>query len=295
MKKIRDEIEKNNIKEESTLQETTSKNIEPSVPFLYAPDGIYCDGKYFIYFCLSDGSEGVAVSDQPEGPFKAPVRISVEGIDPAIFIDDDSQAYYYWGQFYLNVAKLNNDMITLDETSKVDCVISEEEHYFHEGASLRKIRPTYYLVYSSITYGKPTALSYATCSSSLGPFQYGGVIINNEYCDPQSWNKHGSIESFNGQWYVFYHLSSRNSPQYRHLCIEPITINDDGTIDEVVMTSQGVGKAFKSEEKIIGIRLAILKVRYISMWKRLTVKRLSIFIPVMKSFSGMFKINDRGS
>ena len=47
---------------------------------------------------MTDDSEGVAVSDRPEGPFTDPVQLPCGGIDPAIFIDDDGQAYYYWGQ-----------------------------------------------------------------------------------------------------------------------------------------------------------------------------------------------------
>ena len=84
------------------------------------------------------------------------------------------------------------------------------------------------------------------------PCQYRGIIVDNAQCDPMSWNNHGSIEWFNGQWYVFYHRSSRCSRIHRRLCIEPIYINEDGTIDEVKMTSQGIGKPFTSGETIYG-------------------------------------------
>ena len=63
---------------------------------------------------------------------------------------------------------------------------------------------------------------------------------------------HGSIECFNGQWYVFYHRCSRGVQQHRRLCIEPIKINPDGTIDEVKMTSQGAGAPFAPGETIYG-------------------------------------------
>lgn len=220
--------------------------------FLYAPDAIYKEGKYYLYFCMSDDSEGVAVSDRPEGPFTNPRQLPCCGIDPAIFKDTDGQVYYFWGQLFLNVVKLNSDMVSFDEKTRVSNLITEEEHFFHEGASMRKIGDTYYLVYSNMERGKPTALGYATSKSPLGPFQYRGIIVDNASCDPASWNNHGSIECFNGQWYVFYHRSSRCSRAYRRLCIEPIRINPDGTIDEVKMTSQGVGKPFCREEIIFG-------------------------------------------
>lgn len=221
-------------------------------PFLFAPDCIGRDGKYYLYFCMSDDSEGVAVSDRPEGPFKDPVQLPCGGIDPAIFIDDDGQAYYYWGQLFSHGVKLNADMVSFDPSQVVDDLVTEEEHFFHEGSSMRKIGDTYYYVYANMERGKPTSLGYSTSKSPLGPFTYQGIIIDNDGCDPESWNNHGSIECVNGQWYIFYHRCSRGSKQHRRLCIEKIRINPDGTIDEVKMTSQGTGDPFGPGEKIMG-------------------------------------------
>ena len=229
------------------VQETVS-----GTPFLFAPDCIHKDGKYYLYFCMSDYSEGVAVSDKPEGPFTNPVQLPCGGIDPAIFIDDDGQAYYYWGQLFSHGVKLSPNMVSFDPAAVVDDLVTEEEHFFHEGSSMRKIGDTYYYVYADMERGKPTALGYATSSSPLGPFQYRGIIIDNDGCDPASWNNHGSIECFGGQWYVFYHRCSRGGKQHRRLCIEPITIREDGTIEEVKMTSQGVGAPFVPGETIMG-------------------------------------------
>jgi len=245
--------------EEAVLQddaEMQENALEPA--FLYAPDAIHKDGKYYLYFCMSDNSEGVAVSDKPEGPFGHPMQFPCGGIDPAIFVDTDGQAYYYWGQIYANGVKLNPDMMSFDEENVVTNLVTEEEHFFHEGASMRKINDTYYLVYSCMERGRPTSLGYATSKSPLGPFTYRGIIVDNTGCDPVSWNDHGSIECFNGQWYVFYHRSSRCTRIFRRLCIEPITINPDGTINEVKMTTQGTGAPFQSGEKIYGYQACSL-------------------------------------
>ncbi len=141
----------------------------------------------------------------------------------------------------------------------VDGLVTEEEHFFHEGSSMRKIGETYYYVYADMERGKPTALGYATGQSPLGPFQYQGIIIDNEGCDPGSWNNHGSIQCFHGQWYVFYHRSSRGGRLHRRLCIEPIQIMEDGRISEVKMTSQGAGEPFVPGERILGYQACGLK------------------------------------
>jgi len=232
----------------------STKDAFPKETYLYAPDAIEHHGKYFLYMCLSDESEGVAVSDNPFGPFTSAKKIPVVGIDPSVFIDDDGQGYYYWGQFNCSGALLNSDMETLDTDAIKQNILTEHEHFFHEGSSIRKIGDKYYMIFSDISRGKPTSLGYAISKSPLGPFKYMGVIIDNNGCDPKSWNNHGSIEKFNGQWYVFYHRSSRNSNSMRRVCAEPIIIKENGEIDEVKMTSQGIGEPFKSDEYIPAYR-----------------------------------------
>lgn len=219
---------------------------------LYASDAIFKNGTYYLYFGMSDESEGVALSEWPQGPFTHPVQLPCGGIDPAVFEDVDGQAYYYWGQLFAHGVKLNADMVSFEQSSVRHNLVTEEEHYFHEGSSVRKIGDIYYYVYTNIERGKPSSLGYATSKSPLGPFTYQGIIIDNDGCDPASWNNAGSIQEINGRWYVFYHRSSRGTQIHRRLCIEPITINEDGTIDEVKMTSQGIGEPFKKNEKIYG-------------------------------------------
>jgi hypothetical protein len=75
--------------------------------------------------------------------------------------------------------------------------------------------------------------------SPLGPYKKCGVIIDNIYCDPNTWNNHGSIAEFKGQWYVFYHRSSQNRNTCRRVCAEPISFDENGYIREVEQTSQG--------------------------------------------------------
>lgn len=210
--------------------------------YLWAPDAVHKDGKYYLYVCGSNGKEGVAVSDSPIGPFPVAEPISIadgDGIDPAIFVDDDGKAYYYWGQFHLRGGQLADDMKTLIPETVNENIITEWEHGFHEGASVRKRNGKYYLVYTDISRGRATCMSYAIADHPLGPYRKCGVIVDNVYCDPQTWNDHGSIEEFNGQWYVFYHKASQNSFTWRRVSMEPIEFDENGLIKEVEMTSQG--------------------------------------------------------
>jgi len=230
---------------------------EPATPvggLLYAPDAVHRDGRYFLYFCGSDESEGVAVADRPEGPFDDAVQLPCGGIDPAVLVDDDGGAYFYWGQFSANGVQLTDNMTSFVPGTTVEGLLTEEEHHFHEGTSIRRIGDLYYAVYASIERGAPTTLSYATATSPLGPFEHRGVVIDNARCDPWSWNNHGSIERFGDRWYVFYHRSSRRSMSWRRLCIEPISFDDEGAIAEVPMTTQGPGRPLAAGDRIDGWR-----------------------------------------
>lgn len=227
-----------------------STDPDPRTRRLYAPDAMHRAGRYYLYFCASDDTEGVAVAERPDGPFGRAVQLACAGIDPAVFVDDDSQAYFFWGQFRAAGAKLTDDMTAIVPGSEVRGVLTEEDHAFHEGTSIRKIGSTYYAVYTSIERGAPTTLSYATSASPLGPFEHRGVIIDNARCDPSSWNNHGSIERFGLRWYVFYHRSSRRSMGFRRLCVEPIRIESDGRIPEVVMSTQGAGRPVAATERL---------------------------------------------
>lgn len=240
-------------------EEQEQKVKDQESDLLFAPDCIYHNGKYYLYFCLSDNREGVATAERPEGPFTNPVQLPCGGIDPAVFVDDDGQAYYYWGQVYSHGVRLNPDMVSFRPEDVVDNLVTEEAHFFHEGSSVRKIEETYYYIFADVERGKPTALGYATGKTPLGPFTYQGIIIDNEECDPASWNNHGSIECIDGQWYVFYHRCSRNTQMHRRLCIEKIHINVDGTINEVKMTSQGTGDPFAPGERIQGYQACGMK------------------------------------
>lgn len=245
-----------------------SKGPGDQVPYsdapLYAPDCHIRNGTYFLYYCLASrtNTEGVATSPSPSGPFTGGRVIDLAGIeeiDPAVFIDDDGQAYYIWGQFKAKMAKLNADMMSIDPATIKDGVLTESEHFFHEGGSMLKRDGLYYFVYAHMGRGnRPTCLGYATSRSPMGPFAYGGIIVDNDHCDPAVWNNHGSLLEFRGRWYVLYHRSTHGSRTMRKACIEPIAFDGDGRIEEVEMTSQGAGGALEARRAIDAARACLL-------------------------------------
>jgi Concanavalin A-like lectin/glucanases superfamily/Glycosyl hydrolases family 43 len=97
----------------------------------WAPQMVERDGSFFWYVPArkaSDGSMaiGVAVADNPLGPFRDALghplvdntvaNHSAFDIDPTVLIDDDGQAYLYWGSFSSpRAAKLKRNMIELEE------------------------------------------------------------------------------------------------------------------------------------------------------------------------------------
>ena len=251
---------------EYTPDAFASKGPKDQVPFndqvLYAPDIAFKNGTYYLYYCQPGGIEGVATSKSPKGPFTNAKEIYLKKknqIDPAVFVDDDGQAYYIWGQFQEKIAKLKPNMTEIDTTTIVENLVTEKEHFFHEGGYMVKRKGIYYFVYADMSRkGMPTCIGYATSKSPLGPFKYGGVIVDNDGCDPNSWNNHGSIVEFKGQWYVFYHRTTNGVVNARKACVEPIFFNEDGSIPEVEMTSQGAGKPLDAFSNIEAERACLL-------------------------------------
>lgn len=236
-----------NLEQFSFATEGIGKQTDYTTRELYAPDCIYHNGKYYLYYCLAGGGgndEGVAIGYSPYGPFRNGKIINgANGIDPSVFIDDDGQAYLYWGQGYAKGAKLSRDMTRI-EGAISDSLLTYEVHDFNEASSVRKRGDIYYYIYGGHQrHGESNCatLNYATSKSPLGPFTYRGVIIDNINTHANVVNNHGSILEVDGNWYIFYHRPTHGTATMRKACVEPIHFNPDGTIQEVEMTTQGVG------------------------------------------------------
>jgi len=228
---------------------------------LYAPDCVKIGNTYYLFWASSCGREWVAQCATPTGPFSnvREVHLPVRQIDPAVLVDDDGAVYYYWGQFQCHAARLLPGLDAIDPATYQASLLDEMAHGFHEGASIRKIGGLYYLVYSDVSGGRATRLSYATAESPLGPFTKQGAIIDCVDCDPESWNNHGSIVEFNGQWYICYHRSSMCREGMRRLCMERISLQPDGSIAQVEMTTQGPGTLLQPRTPLPAVYACLLR------------------------------------
>lgn len=222
---------------------------------LWAPDCAYYNGKYYLYYSIPTGEMGVAVSDKPAGPFEDLGKVKgVSGIDPAVLVDDDGTPYLYWGQIdFVRAAKLKPSMTEIDEET-VTQPLSVAEHGMHEGSSVRKKDGKYYYVYTETgRRDMPTCQGHSVSDSPLTGYKYSGVVVDVFGCDPKSYNNHGSIECFKGQWYIFYHRATHGIyswGQPRQLCIEKIFFDEEGRIIEALPTSSGAGDAIPASEAV---------------------------------------------
>lgn len=251
---------------------------------LYAPDvavKTMPDGKKMYYLYPNNQAGGrngmVACSERPDGPFrvinwskeKADSTDGVLRFDPAVFVDDDGRVYGYWGFGNSMAAELDpSTMATVKPgTSVVENLISGYKQdgvfRFYEASSMRKIDDKYVLVYSRWTadgeWGLPGSnytLAYAYSDNPLGPYTYGGTIIDGRGRDTDAngntivtstpnGNTHGSILKIGDRWWVFYHRQSGTDEYARQAMAAPIEVSVEPgpggkvSISEAEYTSEG--------------------------------------------------------
>ena len=232
---------------------------------LYAPDVTLVtdkDGNKTYYLFPNDQTgyrNGlIAKSSRPDGPFEVcnwskddPIKVDgIYGFDPAVFVDDDGRVYGYWGFGHSMAAEIDPaTMCTVKPGTKaVDGMIPGYQEQpgnvfrFFEASSIRKIKDKYIFIYSRFTadgeFGLPTSnytLAYCYSDNPLGPWTYGGTIIDGRAREKDEQgnviasavpdgNTHGSICEIKGQWYVFYHRQTGTNEYARQAMVAPISV-----------------------------------------------------------------------
>ncbi len=211
------------------------------------------DGEFYFYAPMEHATIpgkaiGVAVSDRPTGPFRdargsalitndmtPDPAIGWDDIDPCAFVDDDGQAYLFWGNTRCHYVKLKPNMIETDgPIETVDVARFTEAPWVHKRGSV------YYLSYAS---GWPEKMAYATADEISGPWTFRGpfkVWAGN--CN----TNHHAIIDFHGGSYFFYHNGGLpNGGSFRRsVCVESLRYNPDGTIQPIHETTEGVTGVF---------------------------------------------------
>lgn len=195
-------------------------------------------GKFYLYAPISVAGSpknviAVAVADSPLGPFKDalghPLINKADGFfDPTVFVDDDGQAYLYWGNPNLWYVKLNKDMVSYaGPITKVD---SKPENY-QEGPWFYKRQGKYYMAYASHCCSE--GIGYAMSAGPTGPWTYKGMLMDP---DPRSSGNHPGIVDYKGRSYLFgfdYELNvalTKEHRERRSVCLQEFSYNPDGTI-----------------------------------------------------------------
>ena len=208
----------------------------------YAPEGATRNGKFYFYFAEQQKQTGVAVSDQPEGPYVDALHkpllprtlAPTAQYDPAVFIDDDAghTPYILWGysvqgkSYYM--ARLAEDMITLAEPPRQIVI---ENSWKNDAVALHKHNGTYYLNAHGGCYG--------TATNVYGPYTYRGKYTK-EYAD------HGSLFRWHNQTFTSFGVrEDRSDPFYRTTKITYAYYKDNGDLvvdDWIANTTLGVGQ-----------------------------------------------------
>ena len=218
----------------------------------WAPQCIRRNNKFYLYCPVPNGlGIGVLVSDSPYGPFKDPIGKALikngpQDIDPTILIDDDGQAYLYWGNPELWYVKLNEDMISCSSEPKkmpefIKTKGEKDPFHYQEGPWVWKHNGHYYVAYASTCC--PEGIGYAMANSPIGPWEYKGMIMEG---DPRSSGNHPGVIDYKGKSYVFGFnyaiLKQTMSKHYerRSICLENLIYNADGTIQKLPFWSKNV-------------------------------------------------------
>lgn len=196
------------------------------------------NGKFYMYCPIHGNGIGVLVSDSPYGPFKDPLGKPLvwqkehwDDIDPTVFIDEDGQAYMYWGNPNCYYVKLNEDMISYSG----DIVkLKETPEHYQEGPWFYKRNGHYYLAFASTCC--PEGIGYAMSDSPTGPWKTKGYIMRPT---ERTRGNYPGIMDYKGKSYVFglnydlLKLETNTHYERRSVSVAEMHYNEDGTIQEV--------------------------------------------------------------
>ncbi len=220
----------------------------------WAGQAVYRNGKFYWYVPMTNRATGrmaigVAVADSPTGPFRDALGhplVENGQIDPTVFIDDDGQAYLYWGNPDLWYVKLNADMTSYAGTpTKIPLTTAgfgtrtgdaKRPTLFEEGPWVYKRGGLYYIVFAAKCCSE--FIAYSTAPGPTGPWTYRGTVMPTQ---GGSFTNHPGITDFKGNSYFFYHNGALTGGggYTRSVAVEKFSYTSDGAIPTINMTNAG--------------------------------------------------------
>jgi beta-xylosidase len=230
---------------------------------MWAPAIVAKGGKYYLFFGANDyhpekpneppGGIGVAVADNPAGPFKdylgkplvGTIENGAQPIDQFVFQDKDGQYYLLYGGWqHCNIARLKPDFTGF--LPMPDGTVFKEitpQNYVEGPLMFRRQGKCYFMWSEGGWTGPNYSVAYAVGSSPFGPFQRVGKIMAQ---DPKvgTGAGHHSVINVPGtdKWYIAYHRHPLGDPDGNHrvVCLEEMHFDAQGFIKPVQLTTQGV-------------------------------------------------------
>jgi len=238
---------------------------------MWAPSIIQKGDKYFLFFSANDvqrperpswdpdndinhfGGIGIAVADAPSGPYKdylgkpliSDFYNDAQPIDQFVFKDTDGTYYIFYGGWgHCNLGVLNDDFtgfIPWEDGSLFREITPEG---YVEGSCMFKRNNKYYFMWSEGNWTNDSyQVAYATADKVTGPYKRMGTILQSDN-DIATGAGHNSVINTPGtdDWYMIYHRRPipNEGRDHRVSCIDRLYFNDDGTIQSVKMTFEGV-------------------------------------------------------
>ena len=252
-----------NWKKHNSILDTTA--VKWAKIAMWAPSVISKNNKYYLFFGANDvhpgeiGGIGVAISDRPEGPYKdligkPLINENVNGaqpIDQFVFKDDNNTYYMYYGGWgHCNMVKLNDDFTALVPFDDGELYKEVTPQNYTEGPFMFKKNGKYYFMWSEGGWGGPDySVAYAIADSPFGPFNRIGKILEEDATVATSAGHHSIMHVPNSEdYYIVYHRRplGDNARDHRVTCIDSMTFDNNGFINPVKITFDGV-KARKIE------------------------------------------------
>lgn len=252
-----------------------TSSVKWAIKAMWAPAIVQKGKNYFLFFSANDiqapwrqgydpndkanqiGGIGIGISNKPEGPYKdylgkpliSKFYNKAQPIDQFVFHDKDGQYYILYGGWgHCNIARLKHDFTDLEPFADGDTVKEITPEGYVEGPFMFIRQGKYYLMWSEGGWTNDSyKAAYAIADSPFGPFKKVDILLQSDPAIATGAGHH-SVVNVPGtdDWYIFYHRRPipNEGRDHRVMCVDRMYFNEDGTIQPVKMTNEGVG-AFK--------------------------------------------------